>query len=206
MVLIKFLSVIRTLAPILSEFFNECYRLGIFPNTLKIGRVTPIDKSGDASCRTNYRPITILNIMAKLFEKLTYNRLTKYIQKHNILKHCQFGFRKHHSTTHAITTIYERILNNIENSSHTATIYLDLSKAFDCVNHKILFQKLQHYGIRGHSLQFFKSYLSNRKQFTIVNGEISDILNVICGVPQCSPLGPLRFLLYITNLANTSKF
>ena len=149
---------------------------------------------------SNYRPISIISVISKLIEKLTYNRLNDYINKKSILNCNQFGFRSAHSTVHAITRIHERILENINNDRHTISIYLDLSKAFDSVNHKILLNKLDHYGIRDVALNFFKSYLSNRQQHTIVNGKASELLTIPCGVPQGSTIGPLLFLLYINDL------
>ena len=191
---------------ILSNLINDSFSTGIFPQTLKLARVTPIFKEGSPYVAANYRPISIISVIAKLVEKLVYNRLIKYIEKNSIINNSQFGFRSGHSTTHAITSIHERILENINNNQHTVSIYLDLSKAFDCVNHSILIKKLHHYGIRGVALEFFKSYLSNRQQLTIVNGEVSNILSLICGVPQGSTLGPLLFLLYINDLATASNF
>ena len=203
----KFLKIgSPALSNILSNLVNDCFSQGIFPNTLKIARVTPIHKGGAKDTPSNYRPISILYVISKLIEKLTYNRLIKYINKKSILNSSQFGFRSAHSTIHAITAIHERILENVNNDKHTISIYLDLSKAFDSVNHEILLNKLEHYGIRGAALNFFKSYLSDRQQLTMVNGEMSQLLTVICGVPQGSTLGPLLFLLYINDLAESSNF
>ena len=194
------------LSGILSNFINECFAVGKFPQSLKVARVTPIFKGGANDIPSNYRPISILSVISKLIEKLTYNRLIKYLDKKQILNCNQFGFRTAHSTTHAITAIHENILKNVDESKHTISIFLDLSKAFDSVNHNILLDKLEHYGIRGTALEFFRSYLGNRQQFTMVNGQVSELLTVICGVPQGSTLGPLLFLLYINDLASASNF
>ena len=116
------------LSNILSELINECFPMGIYPDPLKIARLTPIHKSGPTNQSNNYLPISILSILSKIIEKLTYNRLIKYLDRHSILNSNQFGFRKAHSTLHAITSIHEQILENINNDEHTVSIYLDLSK------------------------------------------------------------------------------
>lgn len=121
----------------------------VFPDPLKIARVVPVFKSGHTRIISNYRPILVLPIFSKVFERLVYNHLLNYLDKCGILTEHQYGFRKNHSTSLALVQLYDKISSVIERNEFTIGIFLDLSKAFDTVNHNILFAKIQHYGIRG---------------------------------------------------------
>ena len=133
-------------------------------------------------------------------EKLIAKRVLKFLNENEILYECQFGFRENYSTPLAITEIVEHLLTELQNGKLVAGIYLDLSKAFDTVDYNILLDKLEHYGIRGNPLQWFKSYLQNRLQYTVVNGEKSNLQHVQYGVPQVSVLGHILFLLYTKDI------
>ena len=134
-----------------------------------------------------------------------HKRLYKLIEMHSLLHPLQFGCHEKHSTLHTLVSLKESIKDSIDNGSYGCRIFIDLQNAFDTLNHQILLQKLEHYGIRGIGLCWFSSYLSARKRYVSVNGHISDHLNISCGVPQGSVPGPLLFLLYINDLSNVSK-
>ena len=154
----------------------------------------------------NHRPISLLSNFSKCFDRIMYNPLIDFVDRFDILHCYQFGFYKKRSTCLALVHLVNKIASSIECNEITAGLFLDLSKAFDTLNHEILFSKLEHYGIRGLvALQWIKSYFSNRKQFVQYNNTSSSLQTIACGVPQGSILGPLFFLFYINDLPNVSN-
>ena len=178
---------------------------GIFPTELKLANVIPLYKADDAFLFNNYRPVSLLCVISKVFEKVMYNRLIDFLETFAILNNSQFGFRKMHSTHMALMTLMNRLISSLENDEYILGIFLDFSNAFDTVDHVILLKKLAHYGIRGTALKWFESYLSNREQYVTYNGISSSKQRIKCGVPQGSILGPLLFLIYINDLCLVCK-
>ena len=190
------------LAPSLTDIFKCAIDTGIFPDEWKLARVTPIFKKGAKSELNNYRPISVIPIVAKIFERVIFDQLYNYFNENELLTSAQSGFRSLHSTLTALLEATNNWSVNIDNGLLNGVIFIDLKKAFDTINHEILIRKLSNYGVDRNFLTLIKSYLNNRSQKCSVNGSLSNAGIISFGVPQGSLLGPLLFLVYINDLPN----
>ena len=179
---------------------------GVFPSVLKTAKVVAVFKKDSKLDYSNYHPISLLSNIEKILEKLMYKKLYTFLNNNNVIYNLHFVFRQQYSTSHAFSNITENIRKALDDGNIGCGVSVDLQKAFDTVDHKILLAKLNLYGIRGVSNDWFKSYLSNCNQYVSINGFDSGLNSISCGVPQGSVLGPLLFLLYINDLNQAIKF
>ena len=181
----------------LARLLNTCLTDGFYPDLLKITKLILLHKNGTKYELGNYRPISILSPVNKIFETIIHRRLIDFWDKYNLFTNCQFGFRKNYSTTLALAYLNELIIEKRDQNYHFCGIFMDFAKAFDCVNHKILLDKLEHYGAMGCAYALIRSYLSNRVQYTVNNEQTSsDMLPITIGEqPQGSVLYRAIFVL-----------
>ena len=198
----KILKVIASfIAPSLTFIFNLSIRTGTYIDEWKLARVIPIYKSEDKRKCENYRPISVLPIVSKIFEGEVFSQIYSFLNRHAPLSKFQSGFRPKHGTLAALIQMCDQWQTDMDDGKINGVVFLDICKAFDSVNHQILLEKLEtQFGIHDTELKWFQSYLKDRKQVCFVNEQTSSARKIICGIPQGSILGPLLFLLYINDM------
>ena len=189
----------------ITTIINQSLTSGIFPNSLKIAKVTPIFKKGNNNLITNYRPISVLPVISKIFETVICDQLSDYFLTNNLLCAQQYGFKKNSSTELAALELLDRVLDQLDKHKIPINFYIDLSKAFDSLRHDILLDKLTYYGITNPARKLIESYLSNRTQFVQIGNQASTMKPVLTGVPQGSIIGPLLFNIFINDIVNASQ-
>ena len=189
----------------LTHIFNVSLRTGIIPSKWKISRVTPLFKDGPRTAVGNYRPISIIPVVMKLLERIVHDQFHDYLTYHNMFSSKQSGFRPKHSTLTTLLEVSDYILKNMDAGHFVGAVFLDLKKAFDTVCQPILINKLQSFGVGDLELDWFTSYLSNRKQITKVGTATSDMASVNFGVPQGSILSFVFFFPMIGDITTLPK-
>lgn len=186
---------------------NQIINTSTIPTKMKIAKVIPIYKKGSRLELTNYRPISLLSVISKIVENTIAHQLSDHFNENDLFYNHQYGFRKEHSTELAALELTHKTVTLLENKHTPFNIYLDLSKAFDTINHDMLLHKLNHYGIKDDSSSYrlMENYLTDRKQYVYVNGYSSDLRDIKCGIPQGSVLGPLLFNIFINDIVTSSK-
>ena len=182
------------------------FQVGKFPDLVQISKVLPIYKKDDDSLFSNYRPISLLPSVSKIFERAIMIQLMEYLEDNKLIHSNQYGFRKFHSTEYAALHLVDYLNYEMDSRRTPVTIHSDLSKAFNCLSHFILLDKLRFYGINEMAYNLIKNYLENRKQFVQFDSYSSKMKSIDKGIPQGSILGPLLFLIYINDIPNSSNF
>ena len=167
----------------MSNIINKSVETGIYSKKLKHAKIIPVFKSMDETDPSNYRPISLLSVFNRIFEKMMYNRLKSFLEKYNLLFENLYDFHERRSTQHAINDTVNQIQIKMDQKMYSRGVFIDLQNAFDTVNHSILLRKLEHYGIRGIVNDWFRSYLLDRKQTVQVGNKISDNETTLAGVP-----------------------
>ena len=200
---IKMIS--QYIAKPMCHIINMSLTQGIVPLQWKISRVTPIYKKGDKQEKSNYRPISVIPVLAKVIEKIVFKQIYEFLNDNNLLCDNQSGFRPKHSTTTTLLNITEDLFDNIDKGCTTGIVMLDLQKAFDCIDHHILLQKLRFIGMSEKVTKWFEGYLIGRKQFITMNGISSNTKELTCGIPQGTIVGPMLFSIYVNDLPTAVK-